>query len=135
MATEKVPSKPEWVAYAERQLQEQFRQDWLHNADVMGYPNKEEAPEIVAKTNLSCPHTLSAIGGTITGYMQNSKRGFELPSPDEKTTSATLKIVAVDEKTTTGVQTFGPDKGKEYSSTTAAHEEFKVSNNRKPFKK
>lgn len=133
MATDKLPSRPAWVAYGNAKLQDAARADFKKNAAKMGYPGKDEIG-IVDETTLDISHTLAAIPETISGYMHDEKRAFEIPAPDKKTAPATLKVIAVEKKTTTGVQTFGPNKGKSYSSTVAAHEELKVSNNRKAFK-
>jgi hypothetical protein len=48
---------------------------------------------------------------------------------------ATLKVRAVAEKKNTGTIMFGPNKGQEYTSVTAAHEEVFVKNATKAFKK
>jgi len=134
MATNKLASTPAWVAYGNAKIQAAARADFKKNAAKMGYPGKDEIG-IVDETTLDISNTLAAIPETISAYMHDEKRAFALPAPDKKTAPATLKVVAVEQKTTTGVQTFGPNKGKSYSSTVKAHEEVKVSNNRKDFKK
>lgn len=133
MATNKVASIPAWVAYGNAQLQEAARADFKKNAAKMGYPSKDEIG-IVDQTTLDISQTLAAIPGAVSGYMHDEKRAFALPAPDKKTTPATIKVVAVEQKTKEGVSTLGKNKGQPYKSVVKAHEEVKVSNNRKDFK-
>lgn len=134
MATSKPFSTPAWVQYGNAKLQDALRADFKKNAAKMGYPSKDEIG-IVDETTLDATNTLSVIPATISGFMHDEGRSFDLPAPDEKTAAATLRVDAVEEKTKTGTIMLGDKKGQEYTSTIAAHEEIKVKNRTKPFKK
>ena len=133
MATSKVYSLPAWVQYGDAKLQEAYRADWKANAKKMNYPSKDELG-IVDQTELSCAHTLAAIPGAISGFMKDEQRQFDLPAPDKKTAPASIKVVAVGQKTKTGTKQFGEHKGEEYKTVTKAHEEVKVKSRTKDFK-
>ena len=133
MATNKVASKPAWVAYSNEKLQNAARADFKKNAAKLGYPSKDEIG-IVDESTLDISNTLAAIPETVSGYMHDEKRAFDLPAPDKKTAPATLKVVAVPKKTKTGTVQMGPNKGGTYTSTIAAHEEVKVKSRNKDFK-
>ena len=136
MATNKVPSMPEWVGYMEAQYQEAFKADYKANSKALGYPGKDEIGMVDdPKVKLTAAHTLTAIPGAIGSYMADTGRGFALPAPNDKTAPATLKTVDVEKKTKTGTVMLGDKKGETYKSTIAAHAEPKVSVNRKSFKK
>ena len=75
------------------------------------------------------------MGQHITSYMRDEDRAFELPSPDERTAPATLKLVSKEKETKTGTIMFGPNAGQEYTTTIDDHVEFAVKNRRDKFKK
>lgn len=133
MATNKVPSKPAFIAYGEAKMQEALRADFKANIAKMGYPSKDEIG-IVDSTQLTAANTLAAVPGVISSYMRDEARAFALPAPDEKTAPANLKLVDIDKKVSTGTMTFGPKKGESYETVVDAHTEFKVSSNRGDFK-
>lgn len=134
MATNKVASTPAWVAYGNAKLQEAARADFKKNAAKLGYPSKDEIG-IVDTATLDLSNTLTAMSATISGYMHDEKRAFDLPAPDAKTAPATLKVVAIPKKTKTGTVMLGDKKGQKYTSTIDAHEEVKVKSRNKSFKK
>lgn len=134
MATNKGASTPAWVQYGNAKLQEAARADFKKNAKKLGYPGASEIG-IVDTATLDISNTLSAIPGAISGYMHDESRAFDLPAPDAKTAAASIKVVAVPKKTKTGTIMLGDKKGQTYTSTVAAHDEVKVKNRTKPFKK
>lgn len=135
MATSKGFSMPVWTQYVEARYQEALRADWKANAKKMNYPSKEEiANGIVDQFDLTAQNTLAAIPEAISGFMKDEGRQFDLPAPDKKTAPASLKTVAVGQKTKTGTKQFGPHKGESYKTVTKAHEEVKVKNRTKDFK-
>ena len=71
----------------------------------------------------------------IAEYMRDEDRAFEIPAPDERTASATLKLVAKEKETKTGKIMFGPNAGQEYETVIADHNEFAIKNRRDKFKK
>mgnify|MGYP001021894388 FL=1 len=79
--------------------------------------------------------TLQQVPKIVSGFMHDEQRNFDIPSSDSKTCAATVKVVAVDEKTKEGIIMLGDKKGSPYTSTIAAHEEISVKNKRDPFKK
>ena len=134
MATEKGFSTPTWVQYGNAKLQEAARADFKKNAAKLGYPSKDEIG-IVDSATLDITNTLNAVPATVSGYMHDEKRSFDLPAPDDMTAAATLRVDAIPEKTKTGTIMLGDKKGEEYTSTIAAHDEVKVKSRTKPFKK
>ena len=133
MATNKMSSLPAWVAYGNAQLQEAARAAFKKNAAKLGYPTKDEIG-IVDTATLDISNTMAAIPAAISGYMHDEKRAFDLPAPDKKTAPATIKVVAVPEKTKTGTVMLGDKKGETYTSTVKAHDEVKVKSRNKDFK-
>ena len=91
----------------------------------MGYPSKDEIG-IVDQTTLDISQTLAAIPGAVSGYMHDEKRAFALPAPDKKTTPATIKVVAVEQKTKEGVSTLGKNKGQPYKSVVEENKMFET---------
>ena len=102
----------------------------------LGCPNPDEVHDVVYNYNeYDLTPLAERIPNLVSGFMFETRTAFNLPAPNASTAPATLKVRAVDAKTKTGVVTIGPSKGKEYTSTTAAHEEVYVKNFTKAFKK
>lgn len=135
MATNKSFSYAAFVAYGNTKMQDAFKTDLKKAIAHAGYPQKDEIGIIDTINDFDMTATLRAIPETVSGFMHDEQRAFELPAPDKKTAPATIKVVAVDKKTKTGTIAFGEHKGQAYKSTVAAHEEVKVKNNVKDFKK
>ena len=100
-----------------------------------GYPNKDEIGVIDTINDFDYSPITKVVPELVSGYMRDEKRSFDIPAADKNTCAATVKVVAVEEKTKTGTIMLGDKKGETYTSTTAAHEELVVKNRRDPFKK
>lgn len=127
-----------FVAYgnANTTFQDALKADWMKNADGMGWPNKAEAAGVIKDYTMRADATLTATVPLIPQFMADENRAFNLPSPNpKKITPGSVKLVHVDTKTKEGTISFGEKKGDTYKSTTTAHTEFKVKNNRDAFKK
>lgn len=140
MATNKPASGPAFIQYGNAREREYFQEalkaDYKVNSKMLGYPNKDEIDGgILDNATLSASNTISAIPRLIGDYLHDEHRALDLPAPDDKTAAASLKLVAVDEKTKTGIIQLGDKKGQEYTSTIAAHEEFRVKSKNGTFKK
>lgn len=138
MATDKSFSMGEWLAYCNGRaatLQAGAKIDFKKNYLKMSCPNKDELDGALAETTLDLSHTMQAIPETISGFMATEHRKFDLPAVDKKTAPATIRVDAVPEKVTEGINQLGPNKGKPYKSVTKAHDEVKVKSHNKDFKK
>ena len=135
MATNKSFSYAAFVEYGNAHMQEAFKTDLKKAIAHAGYPQKDEIGIIDTINDFDMTATLRAIPGTVSGFMHDEQRAFELPAPDKKTAPAVVKVVAVDKKTKTGTIAFGEHKGQSYKSTVAAHEEVRVKNKLNDFKK
>lgn len=99
-----------------------------------GYPSKDEIG-ILDEIKPDVTNTTAAIPELVSGFMHDEQRKFDLPAPDDKTSPATISVKSVDKKVKEGVISIeGPNKGKTYKTTIAAHEEVAVKNNNKAFK-
>jgi hypothetical protein len=117
-----------------QELQDAFRADLKKNIAKAGYPSKDEIGIIDTINDFEMTATLKAIPSMVTGFIKDEDRSFELPAVNDSTAAGSLYIDSVDEHTRTGVIQFGERKGETYESTTAAHDEYKVHSNTKPFK-
>jgi hypothetical protein len=137
MATNKSFSYAAFVEYGNKneKMQSAYKADLKKAIAHAGYPQKDEIGIIDTINDFDMSNIMRAIPETVSGFMHDEQRAFELPAPDKKTAPATIKVVAVDKKTKTGTIAFGEHKGQEYKSTVAAHEEVKVKNNVRDFKK
>jgi hypothetical protein len=138
MATNKPSSLSAFHAYCKEKennlFQNALRESYKVNAKKLGYPSKDEIG-IVDNAVMDGSHIAEVIPTLISNYMHDEKRAFDLPAPDKKTAPATIKVVAVPEKTKTGTVMLGDKKGQTYTSTVKAHEEYKVKSRTKDFKK
>lgn len=145
MATNKPFSFATFVAYGNScinntagktpEIQTAFKQDLKRAIDRAGYPTKDEIGVIDEINDFDMSATLQKVPELVAGYMKTEQRSFEIPAADDNTCTATIRVVAVPEKTKTGTIRLGPNAGSEYTSTTYAHEELSVKNRRGPFKK
>ena len=117
------------------ELQEAFKTDLKKNIAKAGYPSKDEIGIIDTINDFEMTATLKAMPSVITGFMRDEDRSFELPAADAQTAPAQLRIAPVEEKTREGVIMLGEHKGETYTSTTGAHNEYKVKSNTDAFKK
>lgn len=108
-----------------------FKADLKRAIAHAGYPSKDEIGVIDTINDFDMSNTLEAIPTIVSGYMKNEDRAFNIPATDDKCTSAKITIVSKEEETKTGENRF---TGGTYTTTIAAHDEYKVSNNRDPFK-
>ncbi len=116
-------------------LQHAFVQDAKKFYAKAGYPSKDEIG-ILDEMTPDITNTVTQIPEFVSGFMHDEQRAFDIPAADDKTAPATLKVVKVPEKVSKGIITIdGPNKGKEYKSTTKAHEEPKLKIKRDAFKK
>lgn len=136
----KVHSLAAFVKYGNEQIntgsmQSAFKADLKKAIAHAHYPSKEEIDIIDTINDFDMSATLSKVPELIGNYMKDEDRVFNIPAVDDKTAPASLRLEEIDEKTATGIIQMGPDKGKGYSTTTAAHKEIKVKSNRDAFKK
>ena len=102
----------------------------------LGYPNKDEAHDIIQNFNdYDLTPIAEVVPGMVSGYMQTEGRTFNLPAPNKTSASAKIGLRHVDEKTKTGTIMFGENKGKQYKTTVAEHDEYYCKNYAKVFKK
>lgn len=101
----------------------------------LGYPNKDEVHDVVNNYN---DYDLSPIAervpATVSGFLHDTERAFNLPAPDANTSPASIRVRHVEDKTKTGIIQMGDRKGEQYTSTTLAHDEFFIKNFTKAFK-
>ena len=116
-------------------MQDAFKKDLKKAIAHAGYPSKDEIGVVDEINDFELTNTLAQVPALVSGFMKDEQRSFDIPAADENTTPATIKVVAVDEKTKTGTIMLGDKKGEQYSSTIAAHEELSVKNRRDSFKK
>lgn len=116
-------------------IQSAFKTDLKKAIAHAGYPSKDEIGIVDEINDFSMDNTLGAIPDMVSKFMHDEQRSFDIPAADDNTCPATIKVVAVDEKTKTGPIMFGDKKGEQYTSTVAAHEEVSVKNRRDKFKK
>jgi len=118
-----------------QELQDAFRADLKKNIAKAGYPSKDEIGIVDTINDFEMGATLRAIPSMVTGFMHDEDRAFELPAVDSNTAAGSLRIASVEEKTREGVIMLGEHKGETYTSTTGAHDEYRVKSNTDPFKK
>ena len=116
-------------------IQTAFKTDLKKAIAHAGYPSKDEIGIVDTINDFDMSATMEQIPNIVAGYMKDEQRSFAIPAGDKNSTPCTVSVVHVDKKTTTGVNQFGPNAGKEYTSVCEEHEEYKVKNNRKAFKK
>lgn len=116
-------------------IQDAFKTDLKKAIAHAGYPSKDEIGIVDEINDFEMPNVMSKIPEIVSGYMRDEKRSFDIPAADDNTCAATIKVVAVPEKTKTGTIMLGDKKGETYESTTKAHDELSVKNRRDPFKK
>lgn len=115
-------------------LNEAFKKSFIKTVEINNLIPKEERG-ILDNIEYNVDAIAEAIPQHITEYMRDEDRAFELPAPDERTASATLKLVAKEKETKTGKIMFGPNVGQEYETVIADHNEFAIKNRRDKFKK
>lgn len=145
MATNKTFSFASFVEYGNAcinnttgntpEIQTAFKTDLKKAIAHAGYPTKEEINIIDEINDFDMSATMQKVPELISGYMKDEQRSFDIPAGNDNTCAASIKVIAVEEKTKTGVNQLGPNAGSEYSSTTLAHEELQIKNRRGPFKK
>lgn len=145
MATSKVFSLAAFVEYGNKcinnannstpVMQEAFKKDLKKAIAHAGYPSKDEIGVVDEINDFELTNTLAQVPTLVSSFMRDEQRSFDLPAVDPNTCPASIKVVAVEEKTKTGIIQMGDRKGEEYSSTIAAHEEVSVKNRRDAFKK
>jgi len=116
-------------------IRDAFKTDLKKAIAHAGYPTKEEINIVDDINDFDMSATLQQVPKIVSGFIHDEQRNFDIPSSDSKTCAATVKVVAVDEKTKEGIIMLGDKKGSPYTSTIAAHEEISVKNKRDPFKK
>lgn len=116
-------------------IQTAFKADLKKAIAHAGYPTKEEINVIDEINDFEMTNTLAKVPELVSTFMKEEQRGFDIPAADENTCPATIKVVAVEEKTKEGTIMLGDRKGETYTSTIAAHEEISVKNRRDAFKK
>lgn len=116
-------------------VKEAVSADFLRNLKAMGYPNKTEAEEVVKNfKGWSFTDTAKVIPSMIGKFMVDEGKTFIIPAPNENTTPATISYTDIATKTKTSKCAFGAHKGETITTSTSAHSEMKVKNNRKDFK-
>ena len=145
MATSKVFSLAAFVEYGNKcinnannatpVMQDAFKKDLKKAIAHAGYPSKDEIGVVDEINDFELTNTLAQVPTLVSSFMRDEQRSFDLPAVDPNTCPASIKVVAVEEKTKTGTIKIGDTKGQEYSSTVAAHEEISVKNRRDAFKK
>jgi hypothetical protein len=115
-------------------LNEAFKKSFIKTVEVNNLIPKEERG-ILENIEFDATAIAEAIPQHIAEYMRDEDRAFELPAPDERTCSATLKLVAKEKETKSGTIQFGPNAGQEYTTTIDDHTEYAVKNRRDKFKK
>lgn len=123
------------VATKDESVKTAVSTDFLKNLRAMGYPSKTEAEEVVKNfTGWTFSETAKVIPNVIGGFMADEGKAFTIPSPNKNTTAATISYVDKAEQTKTSKCSFGAHKGETITSTTKAHTEMKIKNNRNDFK-
>ena len=145
MATSNSFSFGAWMNYCDSSInnttgttpavQEAYKKDLKKAIAHAGYPSKDEIGVIDQINDFTMDNLAAEIPNMVSGFMKDTGRSFNIPAADDNTCAASIKVVAVDEKTKEGTIMFGDKKGESYTSTTSAHEELTVKNNRTPFKK
>lgn len=117
------------------QIQTAFKADLKKAIAHAGYPQKDEINIIDEINDFEMTNTLAQVPTLVSTFMKEEQRSFDIPAADENTCPATIKVVAVEEKTKEGTIMLGDRKGETYKSTIAAHEEISVKNRKDAFKK
>jgi hypothetical protein len=134
-------SMASFVEYTNRKANEQgsalneaFKKSFAKTVEINNLIPKDERG-ILNNIEYVTDPIAEVMGQHIAEYMRDEDRAFELSAPDEKTCSATLKLVAKEKETKTGTIQFGPNAGQEYTTTIDDHTEYAVKNRRDKFKK
>lgn len=117
------------------EIQSAFKADLKKAIAHAGYPSKDEIGIVDEINDFDMSATLQTVPQIVSGYMRDEQRTFAIPAADDNTCPATIGVRAIEEKTSEGTIQFGDKKGETYKTTTAAHEEAFVKNNRNAFKK
>ncbi len=115
-------------------FQNAFREDAKKFYVKAGCPSKDELG-ILDEITPDVTNTVSQIPEFVAGFMHDEDRAFTIPAADDNTAPGTISYDKKAEKTTSGVQTIGPNAGKPWTSTIKAHSELKLKVNRDAFKK
>ena len=115
-------------------LNEAFKKSFAKTVEINNLIPKDERG-ILNNIEYVTDPIAEVMGQHIAEYMRDEDRAFELPAPDERTCSATLKLVSKEKETKTGTIQFGPNAGQEYTTTIDDHIEYAVKNRRDKFKK
>lgn len=116
------------------ELQKGFIEDAKKFFIKGGCPSKDEI-DILNDIKPDMTHTISAIPGFVSSFIADEDRALNIPAPNKNCSPASISIKHREEKTRTGVNQMGDSKGEQWTSTTAAHDEFYVKNNTSEFKK
>ena len=114
MATSKTFSFAGFVEYGnkllnnDQEFSEAVRKDIKKT--VRGIMNEEELG-MIDTCEISMDNTLALVPKMVSKFMSEEDRAFTLPAPNDKTTSATLKLVDKEAETKTGTIQFGPNAG------------------------
>lgn len=117
------------------EMAEGFREDLKYNIAMAGNPQKGEEGIVDTIQNFRMTGTLRAMPEMIVNFMRDTGRAFDLPAVNANTAPGSLRIASVEEKTREGVIMLGEHKGETYTSTTGAHDEYRVKSNTDAFKK
>jgi hypothetical protein len=117
------------------EIQKAFKTDLKKAIAHAGYPTKDEIDVIDEINDFDMSATLQTVPEIISGFMRDTGRSFDIPAATDNTCPASIKVVAVPEKTKEGIIMLGDRKGETYKSTIKAHEELSVKNHRGSFKK
>jgi hypothetical protein len=118
------------------EIQTAFRETLKKGIKRAGYPSCEAELGIIDEiSDFDVTPMAEQLPNVIMKYMQDESRAINLPAPDGNTAPATLKMIHREEKTRTGIIQMGEHKGEEYSSTTAAHDEYALKQHTDEFKK
>ena len=80
-------------------IRDAFKTDLKKAIAHAGYPTKEEINIVDDINDFDMSATLQQVPKIVSGFMHDEQRNFDIPSSDSKTCAATVKVVAVDEKT------------------------------------
>ena len=146
MATDKSFSAASWAEYNNKRANSIDKKNTAYREGVttflektikdLGYPNKDEAHDVIhSYKNYDVSPIVENIPETISGYMHDEGRTFNLPAADAKSAACKIGVRSVDKKVKEGIIQFGENKGKPYKTEIAPHSEYFVKNFAKCFKK
>ena len=144
MATSKGFSMSAFIEYGNAKInnatgkdatfQEAFKTDLKRAIAHAGYPSRDEIDIIDEINDFDISNTLECVPSLVSEFMADTGRKFDLPAPDKKTCPATIYTEHVPEDVKTGVSKLGGVE-KQWTTTIAEHDDVKVKNHRKDFKK